>query len=51
MAKPSEELWDDEFDDGGDEACIPEEDEFSESVDKDFAARYTNLLKTWNPDS
>ena len=50
MEKPNEELWDDDFDDCGDEASILEEDEFSESVDKDFAARYTNVLKPWNPD-
>jgi hypothetical protein len=48
MGKPNEELWDDDFD--GDETSVLEEDEFSESVDKDFAARYTDVLKSWNPD-
>lgn len=50
MEKPNEELWDDDFDDCWDEASVLEEDEFSESVDRDFAAHYTNVLKTWNPD-
>ena len=50
MAKRHEELLDDEFVDCGKEAFIPEEDEFSESVDTDFAVRYTNLRKTWNAD-
>lgn len=50
MENPNEDLWHDDFHDYGDEVSILDEDEFSESVDKDFAARYTNLLKTWNPD-
>ena len=50
MGKPNEELWDDDFDDCGDETSVLEEDEFSESADRDFAVRYTNVLKSWNPD-
>jgi hypothetical protein len=51
MLKPEDENWDDEWDnDAGDEGSIPEEDEFADLVDKDFAARYTKLLKTWKPD-
>jgi hypothetical protein len=45
MPKPAGENWDEGCDsDPGDEGSIPEEDEFTDLVDKEFATRYTKFL-------
>jgi hypothetical protein len=45
MPKPAGENWDEGCDsDTGDEGSIPEEDEFTDLVDKEFATRYTKFL-------
>jgi hypothetical protein len=43
MAKTEDENWDDRWDSDSD-AVIPEEDEFAELDNKEFAARYFKFL-------
>lgn len=51
MANAKEEPLNDEWEDGGgEEIAIPEEDEFADLVDNDFAAGYTKLRRTWDFD-
>ena len=49
MTKFEDDTWNDD-EDVGSEDSVPEEEEFSELVDRDFADRYSKPFKTWNPD-